>query len=149
MHQGGGGGGGGGFPAGDMSQMSKVLENPDMIKQAVEMTKNMKDEDLEKLNLGNGEAAMMRQAAEQMAANPELAEQMSSMMKNMPPEQMSKLMEMSSQMRGGGAGNGGGDPTDPSATVGGMGNMMNDPSMIKAAEEMMKNMPPEALASMA
>jgi len=145
----------GGFPAGDMSQMSKVLENPEMIQQAVEMTKNMKEEDLAKLNLGNGEADMMRQAAEQMAANPDLAQQMSDMMKNMPPDQMAKMMEMSSQMRGGGMGGNpmaGGVDGDESAGMGGMGgmaNMMSDPGMMKAAEEMMKNMPPETMAAMA
>ena len=62
---------------------------------------------------------------------------MTNMMKNMPPEQMQKMMEMSMKMKSGGS-----DAKDPS-------DMLNDPEMMKAAEEMMKSISPEALQSMA
>merc|ERR1712226_988951 len=68
------------------------------------------------------------------------------MMKNMTPEQMESMMNLSSQMRGGGgpaaAMRGGGEAMDPST-------MMGDPDMMKAAEQMMSSMSPEMMASMA
>lgn len=126
-------GSGGGMP--DMASMSSVFENPEMMKQVAEMAKNQGGDD--------EQSQMMRQAAEQLQANPELGKQMSDMMKNMGPEQMQKMMEMSSKMKGGKGGpggpGGGGDPME----------MMNDPDMMKAAEDMMKSMSPEMLTSMA
>lgn len=134
---------------GGASAMNSMFENPDMIKQAAEMAKGMSEDDLKKMGVDNPEEAdMMKKAAEQMAANPDMMKQVSEMMKNMPPEQMESMMKMSAQMRGGGGmpgmegmGGAGGAP-DPSA-------MMSDPGMMKAAEDMMKNMSPEMLASMA
>jgi len=136
----------GGFPGGgDPAAMSQIFQNPDMIKAAVQMTQSMGDEDLKKMNINNPEEAdMMRQAAEQMASNPDLAEQMSSMMKNLKPEDLEQMMNMSAKMKGGGMGGPGAPPggMDPSA-------MFNDPDMLKATENMMKSLSPEALASMA
>merc|ERR1719356_2265633 len=119
----------------------------------------MKDTDLKKLNINSPEEAdMMRKAAEQMAADPSLAKQMSNMMKSMPPEQLQRMMELSSQMRSGGAGGAtasdgldsadGGSMDSPDSKAA-MSAMMNDPEMMKATEEMMRNMSPETLASMA
>jgi len=131
----------------DPGALSQIFDNPGMMTQVGEMMKNMSDEDLARMHgCSAEEAGTMRQAAEQMAANPELGKQMSDMMKNMPPEQLSKMMEMSRGMRGGGQDGAGGVPTD---SAGAMGAMMSDPAMMKAAEDMMKNMSPEALASMA
>jgi len=140
------GGGGAGGPA----DINKVFENPELLQQAVNMTKDMSEDDLKKLNINSKEEAdMMRKAAEQMAADPNLTKQMSDMMKNMNPDQLKEMMELSSSMRGaaGGAGGGmGGMPDmskmDPSA-------MLSDPDMMKATEQMMKSMSPETLASMA
>mmetsp|Transcript_91112 Transcript_91112/g.195379 ORF Transcript_91112/g.195379 Transcript_91112/m.195379 type:complete len:566 (-) Transcript_91112:181-1878(-) len=141
-----------GPPAGkpDMKNMAQVFENPDMIRQAMEMTKGMSEEDLKRMNIKSPEEAdMMRKAAEQMASDPNLTKQMSDMMKNMSPEQMESMMNMSSAMRGGGGGSmdmggkgGGSGGMDPAA-------MMGDPDMMKAAEQMMSNMSPEMLSSMA
>merc|ERR1712113_1203822 len=127
----------------DPSAMGNLFENPDMMQQALQMTKEMSPELLEKLNINSPEEAdMMKSAAEQMASNPELTKQMADMMKNIPPEQLQQMMNMSSRMRG----NGGGAPSpegvDPAS-------ILNDPDMMKATEEMMKSMSPETLASMA
>merc|ERR1719265_2996428 len=99
---------------------------------------------------GDGEEAeMMKRAADMLSENPELGAQMSNMMKNMPPDQLQKMMEMSANMRRGGGGGmgppGGGGAPDADA----MEAMMNDPEMMKAAEDMMRNMTPETLSSMA
>lgn len=111
--------GSGGMP--DMSKMSDVLKDPEMMKTAMAAA-------------GSGpEAEMMKK----MTENPEMKDAMTNMMKNMPPDQMQKMMEMSMKMKSGGA-----DPKDPSQ-------MLNDPEMMKAAEEMMKSISPEALQSMA
>merc|ERR1711971_183184 len=109
--------------------------------------------------MGPGEAEMMRKAAESFSANPELGQQMSNMIKNMPPEQLQKMMEMSSRMKGGrktdstggGGGGGGGGSADGPAGMdaGSMDAFMNDPDMMKAAEDMMANMSPETLMAMA
>merc|ERR1719296_252993 len=94
------------------------------MQQAAEMAKNMSEDDLKRMGVGSSEEA--------------------DMMKNMDPAQMESMMNMSASMRGGGGAGGasGGAPPDPSA-------MMNDPQMMKAAEDMMKNMSPEMLSSMA
>jgi len=132
--------------AADPEAFSKIFENPDLIQQAVAMTKDMSDDDLKKLNINNVEEAdVMRKAAEQMAADPNLVSQMAGMMKSMPPEQLQSMMEMSSQMRNR-RGNGAEAAEDPQAA---MSSMMSDPDMMKATEEMMKNISPETLASMA
>merc|ERR1719498_71592 len=131
-----GAGGAGGVP-GDLSQMSAVFENPEMMKNVAEMAKAQEGVDPER-------AEMMRQAAEQIQQNPELGKQMSEMIKNMPPEQMQKMMEMSANMRGGKGGSGGGPAGPPDASA-----FLDDPDMMKAAEDMMKNMSPEMLAGMA
>lgn len=155
-----GSGGPGGVPP-DSEQLNNLFENPDAIKNAVEMTKHLSDDDLKRMNINSPEEAdMMRRAADQLAADPNLAKQMSSMMKNMPSEQLQKMMELSSQMRGGAGGAGGmGSMADMmqglSGEAGGadqkaaMSAMMSDPDMMKATEEAMKNMSPEMLASMA
>jgi len=128
----------------DMSQMTEIFENPDMMKMAAQMAASQEGADPE-------QADMMRQAAEQIQQNPELGKQMSDMMKNMPPEQMQKMMEMSAGMKGRGkggqAGGAGGMPGPggmPDADA-----FMNDPDMMKAAEDMMKSMSPEMMQSMA
>jgi len=130
----------------DVGRAAAMFDNPDMMQQAVEMTKNMGPEEMKRLNINSTEEAdMMRKAAEQMAANPELTKSMTDMMKNMPPEQLQSMMDMSARMRGGGdrsGGAGGAADMDPSA-------LLSDPDMMKATEEMMKNMSPETLASMA
>merc|ERR1719420_2307448 len=83
----------------DAKDLHKVFENPEMIKQAVEMTKGMSEEDLKRMNIKSPEEAdMMRKAAEQMAADPNLTKQMSEMMKNMSPEQMESMMQMGQSM---------------------------------------------------
>jgi len=134
----------GGMP--DMSNMSAIFENPDMMKQVAEMAKHQGGEDGE-------QAEMMAKAAEQISSNPELGKQMSNMLKNMPPDQMQKMMEMSAKMRGGGMGqNSGGDSGDDSADMmnpEAASDFMSNPDMMKMAEEMMSNMSPEALAGMA
>jgi len=140
-----------GMPADSMANMSKVFENPDMMKQVAEMAKNVSTEDVG----GDPEQAeMMRKAAEQLQANPELGKQMSDMMKNMPPDQLQKMMELSQSMRKGKSE--GSASSDSSSGLGGLGassdayeSLMSDPKMMKAAEEMMKSMSPETLASMA
>jgi len=135
----------GGGTAGANPNPAALFENPDMIRQAAAMTKNLSPEDLKRMNINSPEEAdMMRNAAEQMAANPELMSQMSDMMKNMPPDQLQKMMEMSSKMRGGASGSGDGSmpDMDPSA-------ILNNPEMMKATEEMMKSMSPETLSAMA
>mmetsp|Transcript_61934 Transcript_61934/g.191763 ORF Transcript_61934/g.191763 Transcript_61934/m.191763 type:complete len:557 (-) Transcript_61934:102-1772(-) len=135
-------GGGCGVP--DPAAVSKMFDDPAMLQQAMNMTKDLSEEDLKKMNIHSKEQAdMMRQAAEQMASNPELTKGLTDMMKNMSPDQVQEMMKLSGGMRGGGAG-GMGPPgnMDPSA-------MMSDPDMLKATEEMMKNMSPETLASMA
>lgn len=132
----------GGVP--DMSKMSEMFENPEMMKQVAEMAKNQEGVD-------PGQAEMMRSVTEQLQQNPELGKQMSEMMKNMPPEQMQKMMEMSSKMRGGGgldrSKSEGAVPSN--LDVDSMSSFMDDPAMMKAAEDMMKSMSPEMLASMA
>jgi len=136
-------------PKSGSEAMTAMFDNPELLQQAAAMTKNMNEEDLKKLNINSKDQAdMMRSAMEQMASDPNLTKQMSEMMKSMGPQQLDEMMKMSSQMRGG---EGGADPMggmpagadmDPSA-------MLNNPEMIKAAEQMMKNMSPEVLASMA
>jgi len=134
---------------GDLSSMSSVFENPDMMQHVAEMAKSQEGVDPE-------QADMMRKAAEQIQQNPELGKQMSEMIKNMPPEQMQKMMEMSAAMKGRGKGQGGGGgdggPVDPMAAMNdpaAYDQFLNDPQMMKAAEDMMKSMSPETLASMA
>lgn len=145
---------------GGKPDMSKMFDNPEMIQQAAEMTKNLSEEDLKRMNINSPEEAdMMRKAAEQMAADPNLTKQMSEMMKNMGPEQMESMMEMSRSMGGmGGMGGGGGMPGGMAGMMAGMGGgkggmdpsaMMSDPDMMKATEQMMSSMSPEMLASMA
>lgn len=123
--------------------------SPEMIKEALNMTKNLTPEQLKAMNIGSPEdAEMMAKTAQQLQSNPEMMDMMTNMMSNMTPEQMQDMMNMSSRFRGaGGAGpdgrEGGGDmPADPMA-------MMNDPEMMKAAEQMMASMSPEMLSSMA
>jgi len=138
-----------GLPPGtDMSSMSSVFENPEMMQHVAEMAKHQEGVDPE-------QAAMMRQAAEQIQQNPELGKQMSEMMKNMDPEQMQKMMEMSQGMRGGGGGGGGGGMGQgggaggPPGAPPDMDSFLNDPKMMEAAESMMKSMSPEMMQSMA
>jgi len=145
----GGGGGGGGAPAMPSgSDASALFENPEMLQQAVSMTQGMSDDDLGRLGIkGAEEGKAMREAAAQMASNPDMMKSMSEMMKNMGPEQMQSMMDMSAKMRGGGGaasgagGAGDGPPPD-------VASMMNDPDMMKATEDMMKNISPEMLQSM-
>lgn len=167
-----GGGGGGGAAPGNMAgmmgskqgaeAMKSMMENPDAMKQMMEMTKNIPPEQLAQMTGGDPEdAKMMQQAVEEMNKNPELGKQMSEMMKNMDPEQMEKMMEMSKTMRerrrggGGSSGGAGGEDgdgpegMDPAAMSGAMGSFMDDPKMMKAAEDMMKSMKPETLSAMA
>jgi len=152
------------------SAASQLEANPELGKQMQAMMKNMPPDQLQNMmqmsqqmnDMGSSEGSesdMMCKVAEQFSANPDLARQMTEMMQNMPPEQMQSMMEMSQKMRsskgdaGPGApmsfGPGGGGPMlDPSDTDA-MDKFMSDPQMVKAAEEMMKNMSPETLASMA
>lgn len=124
----------------NLGDMSKFLENPDMMKEMAAMAA--------KSGVGSPEESeMMQRTVEMMSSNPELGKQMSDMLKNIPPEQLEKMMSMSSAMRSGqGAGGG---PDLSSMNTDAMASMMNDPGMMKAAEEMMKNISPETLASMA
>lgn len=127
--------------AGMGGDMSRALENPEMLKQMAEMAKSS--------GASGEEADMMQRAAQMMTANPDLGKTMSDMLKNMPPEQMQKMMEMSSKMHGArkaGASGSGPPSMDGNAD---MAAMMNDPDMMKAAEEMMKNITPETLSAMA
>jgi len=134
-----------------------MFESPEVLQQAINMTKNVSNDDMERFNLGSPDQAdMMRRAAEQMASNPDLTKQMSEMMKNMPPEQLQSMMDMSAQMRGGGGPGGmpGGDGPGaggPGLGPGGMdpSALMSDPDMLKMTEQMIGNMSPEAMASMA
>mmetsp|Transcript_53631 Transcript_53631/g.114513 ORF Transcript_53631/g.114513 Transcript_53631/m.114513 type:complete len:554 (+) Transcript_53631:306-1967(+) len=122
----------------DMKNMS-----PEMMTQALNMTKNLTPEQLKAMNINSPqEAEMMQQTAAQLQSNPEMMDMMMNMMKNMDEKQMQDMMKMSAGMRGAsGAGAGPDGQMDPSA-------MMNDPQMRKAAEDMMSNMTPEMLASM-
>jgi len=141
----------------DPETFGKMFENPEVLQQAISMTKNISDEDMKRFNLGSPDQAdMMRRTAEQMASNPGLTKQMSEMMKNMSPEQLESMMAMSSQMRGGGgpAGTSGDDglgPGGPGLGPGGLdpSALMSDPDMLKMTEQMIGNMSPEAMASMA
>jgi len=127
---------------GDMSSLSKAFEDPEMMKQVAEMAKSMGGAP----GMDPGEAATMQKAAQQLTENPDMLNQMSSMMKNMPPEQLQKMMELSSQMQGRRNQDGGSaGPPGPES----MQSFMDDPEMMKAAEDMMKNMTPEMLTSMA
>mmetsp|Transcript_114647 Transcript_114647/g.319264 ORF Transcript_114647/g.319264 Transcript_114647/m.319264 type:complete len:577 (+) Transcript_114647:197-1927(+) len=143
------GAGGGSAPPGDAA-WGRMFDDPEMIQRAVGMTKDMSEEDLKKLNIHSKEQAdMMRQAAESMAADPNLAKQFSEMMKNMSPGQVQEMMDLSSKVRGGA-----GMPGMPAGTSSPAADMnpsamMNDPDMLKATEQMMKNMSPETLASVA
>jgi len=132
--------GGGSMP--DMRNMS-----PDMISQALNMTKSLTPDQLKAMNIGSPEEAdMMQKTVQQLQSNPDMMDMMTKMMQNMDPKQMEDMMNMSSKFRGGGGGGSGGGnpnaPMDPSA-------MMNDPDMMKAAESMMASMSPEMLSSMA
>lgn len=140
------GGGGGGAPAmPSPSDASAIFDNPEMLQQAIGMTQGMTDDDLSRLGVSSPEEGKaMREAAAQMASNPEMMRSMSEMMKNMSPEQMENMMNMSAKMRGG-AGPGAGGPGDGPPD---MASMMNDPDMMKATEDMMKNISPEMLQSM-
>merc|ERR1719491_1731322 len=132
-------------PGADMSSMSSVFENPEMMQHVAEMARHQEGVDPE-------QAAMMRQAAEQIQQNPELGKQMSEMVKNMDPEQMQKMMAMSANMRGGMSQGSDGPGGSPGGMPGGMPDaeqFLNDPQMMKAAEDMMKNMSPETLSAMA
>jgi len=122
--------GGGQMP--DMNAVSSMMENPDMMKQMAEMAKSS--------GAAGPEADMMSKMAEMMSSNPEMGKMMSNMMKGMDPDAMQKMMEMRQNGGGQGMGEGTGDP---------MADMMNSPDMMKAAEDMMKNMSPEMLTSMA
>eukprot|EP00930_Biecheleria_cincta_P101272 TRINITY_DN92900_c0_g1_i1.p1 TRINITY_DN92900_c0_g1~~TRINITY_DN92900_c0_g1_i1.p1 ORF type:complete len:562 (+),score=168.81 TRINITY_DN92900_c0_g1_i1:242-1687(+) len=115
-----------GGAAPDMSQMSKIFENPDAMKQAMSAMGSMGGAD-------GPEADLMKK----MQEDPEMLKSMTDMMKNIPPEQMQKMMELSMKGR-----DSDGKAKDPSA-------MMNNPEMMKAAEEMLKNISPEMLQSMA
>lgn len=123
----------GGMP--DMSQVGKLLENPETMKQMAEMAKAMGG--------GGEEAEMMQKMADMMASNPEMGKTMSEMMKNIDPEQMQKMMDQGMRRRGQGS------SSSSDAGPPDMSDMLNNPEMMKAAEEMMKNMSPEMLTSMA
>jgi len=159
------------------AQMEHLQKNPDMMKAAMDSFKSMPEDERRKMlemRCGGAapdlqqqaarmtdlsarkpeEADMMQKVAQQMASDPNLSEQMSNMMKNMPPDQLQKMMEFSSKVAadgkmpagmgmGAAGGLGGMDQTAA------MSSMMNDPDMMKATEEMMKNMSPETLAAMA
>lgn len=137
------GGAGGDAPPMDLSSMSKAFENPEAMKQMAEMARNVHGGNTE-------EAEMMKKAADMLSENPDMATHMSNMMKNMPPDQLQKMMEMSANMRKGGGGMDGASGAGPPAnSADAMEAMMNDPDMLKCAEDMMKNMSPETLSSMA
>jgi len=123
----------------DMSSMSSVFSNPDMMSSMADMAAKQEGVDPE-------QAQMMKQVAEQMKSNPELGKQMSDMMKNMPPDQMEEMMKMSKSMKAGQGGSGGGIAPGQAPS---MDAMLNNPDMMKAAEDMMKNMSPDMMASMA
>jgi len=87
-----------------------------------------------------------------MFEDPNMMKQMADMMAVIPPEQLETMMETSKNMLGaqGGAPNGGAPMTGPAGMdPDAMKQMMNNPQMMKAAEEMMANMSPETLASIA
>eukprot|EP00929_Paragymnodinium_shiwhaense_P034783 TRINITY_DN18882_c0_g1_i1.p1 TRINITY_DN18882_c0_g1~~TRINITY_DN18882_c0_g1_i1.p1 ORF type:complete len:562 (-),score=238.95 TRINITY_DN18882_c0_g1_i1:256-1941(-) len=142
--RGGMGAGAGGGATPDMSAMSKAFEDPEMIKQISKMAEGMGEGD-------SAEAKQMKEAAKMLQQNPELGKQMSEMMKNMPPDQLENMMKMSQGMRNrqGQAGGPPGAGPDGMPDPGAMEDMMNNPEMMKAAEDMMKNMSPETLAAMA
>lgn len=77
-----------------MSQMSEMLDNPEMMKMATEMAKNMG-------NMGDNpdQAEVMRKAAEQLQANPDMGAQMSSMFQNMQPDSFDSMMNDPNMMK--------------------------------------------------
>jgi len=105
----------------DMSSMSSMFSNPDMMSSMADMAAKQEGVDPE-------QAKMMKEVSEQMKSNPELGKQMSEMMKTMPPEQMEEMMKMSKSMKGGQGGSGGG--MAPGQTPS-MDAMLNNPDMME------------------
>ena len=102
-------------------------------------------------------AALLAWARQKMTA--EMARSASEMFKNMSPEEMDRMMDMASKMQPGmGAASGGraGRTGGASASAGPAGQpdmaqameAMKDPATMKMMTDMMKNISPEALASM-
>eukprot|EP00930_Biecheleria_cincta_P003169 TRINITY_DN104101_c0_g1_i1.p1 TRINITY_DN104101_c0_g1~~TRINITY_DN104101_c0_g1_i1.p1 ORF type:complete len:291 (+),score=61.00 TRINITY_DN104101_c0_g1_i1:155-1027(+) len=92
--------------------------------------------------------------------DPNMMKQMSDVMADIPPEQLAQMMQASASMfsgKGGATasnsssvGASGGSATMPDPThSASMQQMMNDPKMMKAAEDMMAKLSPETLASIA
>lgn len=118
--------------------------------------------------LGSSPVAMPQMDADSMAQigklfeDPNMMKQMSDVMADIPPEQLEKMMQASASMFAGQGGatassSGSAGASSSSATVpdpncpgsAAMQQMMSDPKMMKAAEDMMANLSPETLASIA
>lgn len=118
--------------------------------------------------LGGSPVAMPQMDADSIAKisklfeDPNMMKQMSDVMADIPPEQLEKMMQASASMFGakGGAsasssGSAGASSSsaavpDPNITdSASMQQMMSDPKMMKAAEDMMAKLSPETLASIA
>lgn len=118
--------------------------------------------------LGSSPVAMPQMDADSMAQiskllqDPNMMKQMSDVMADIPPEQLEKMMQASASMfsaKGGtsasssgsaGASSSSAAVPDPNGTdSAAMQQMMSDPKMMKAAEDMMAKLSPETLASIA
>ena len=157
-------------------QMEMMKNNPDMMRQSLNMMKNMDDETMSKM-------LEAQSSLHGMKVTPEMAKMSAQMMKNMDPEQMEKMMSMAGSMGMGGMGGMGGAHMGAAAADGAAGggaaqrggaggmpqmqmdpatgmpvvtpemqkhmsNMMRDPEMRKNLSNMMKNMDPEVMKSM-
>jgi len=140
-------------------RMAHLKANPDALKGMGDMMANMTDADFAQMS-ANGPPGMpvrlLSTARAPAGANPspqkltpEMARMAGDMFKNMKPEDMEKMMDMASKFGGGmlggagGAGGAGGMPDMETASK-----LMSDPDSMKMVGEMMKNISPEALASM-
>jgi len=158
------------------AQMDMMKNNPGMMKQSMDMMRNMDPDTMAKML--ESQSAMTG-----MKVTPEMAKMSANMMKNMDPAQMEKMMSMAGSMGMGGgmpgmggahAGAAGGAAAQrgeaPGSAAGGMptmqmdpatgmpivtpelqkqmSSMMRDPEMRKNISSMMKNMDPEMLKTM-
>lgn len=157
------------WPAANMEKaMEQLQSNPDMINQATEAMKNMSSEDLDRMMqsapLPPGvDAETARKRMEAVSKNPDMLKSAMDTLKSMPEEDRKKMMA-AAQAPGGGAmpdmskmnevlknpemmktamaaaGDG------PEAEM--MKKMTENPQMMDAMSNMMKNMPPEQMQKM-
>ena len=110
--------------------MKAMQDNPEMMKNATEMMKNMSDEDL------------ARMPGVPKGTTPEMMRMASEMMSGMSAEEVAAMQKSAAAMQGAGVGPGG----QPDASA--VSKMMEDPEMMKSMQKMMGNMSPEMAAQM-